>query len=57
MAIAVSMLGFTALALWGQLQVGDALYASRRLLWLSALAGGLLFGAAWCWHRVAGPGI
>lgn len=44
MAIAVSMLGFTALALWGQLQVGDALYASRRLLWLSALAGGLLFG-------------
>jgi hypothetical protein len=45
MAIAVSMLGFTALALWGQLQVGDALYASRRLLWLSALAGGLLFGA------------
>ena len=45
MAIAVSMLGFTAMALWGQLQVGDALYASRRLLWLSALAGGLLFGA------------
>lgn len=45
MAIAVSMLGFTALALCGQLQVGDALYASRRLLWLSALAGGLLFGA------------
>lgn len=44
MAIAVSMLGFTAQALWGQLQVGDALYASRRLLWLSALAGGLLFG-------------
>ena len=44
MAIAVSMLGFTALTLRGQLQVGDALYASRRLLWLSALAGGLLFG-------------
>ena len=44
-AIAVAMLGFTALALWGQLQVGDALYASRRLLWLSALVGGALFGA------------
>ena len=45
MAIAAAMLGFTALALWGQVDVADSLYASRRLLWLSALVGGVLFGA------------
>lgn len=45
MAIAVAMLGFTVLALWGQVDVADSLYASRRLLWLSALVGGVLFGA------------
>ena len=45
MAVGVAMLGFTALALWGGLQVGDVLYASTRLLWASALAGGLMFGA------------
>lgn len=45
LAIAVAMLGFTVLALAGEIKVEDALYASRRLLWLSSLVGGVLFGA------------
>ena len=45
LAVAVAMLGFTVLALTGEVKVEDALYASRRLLWLSSLVGGVLFGA------------
>ncbi|MNZ93769.1 putative inner membrane protein [compost metagenome] len=44
-AVGVAMCGFTALVLWGGVAVGDTLYASGQLLWLSALVGGLLFGA------------
>ena len=45
MAVGVAMCGVTALVLWGGMAVGDTLYASAQLLWLSALVGGLLFGA------------
>ena len=45
MAVGVAMCGATALVLWGGLAVGDTLYASSQLPWLSALMGGLLFGA------------
>lgn len=45
MAVGVAMCGVTALVLWGGVAVGDTLYASAQLLWLSALVGGLLFGA------------
>jgi len=45
MAVGVAMCGTTALVLWGGVAVGDTLYASRQLMWLSALVGGLLFGA------------
>jgi len=44
LAAGVAMLGFAALAQLGLLQPGSVLYASHRLIWLSALAGGLLFG-------------
>jgi len=45
LAVGVAMCGTTALVLWAGVAVGDTLYASRQLLWLSALVGGLLFGA------------
>ncbi|WP_120970950.1 YeeE/YedE family protein [Comamonas sp. lk] len=45
MAVGVAMCGATALILWGGVVVGDTLYASTQLPWLSALVGGLLFGA------------
>lgn len=44
LAAAVAMLGFWALAAAGQIDPGKTLYASNRWLWLSALAGGLMFG-------------
>lgn len=45
MAVGVAMCGATALVLRGGVAVGDTLYAGTQLLWLSALVGGLLFGA------------
>ncbi|MBS7781374.1 YeeE/YedE family protein [Acidovorax sp. CCYZU-2555] len=45
LAVGVAMCGATALLLWGGVAVGDTLYASNRLMWLSALVGGLMFGA------------
>lgn len=44
LAAAVAMLGFWALALTGQLDPAKTLYSSTRWTWLSALAGGTLFG-------------
>ncbi len=44
LAVAVAMLGFAALAATGQIDPSKTLYASNRLLWLSALVGGLMFG-------------
>lgn len=44
LAAGVAMLGFQALAWAGQVDPAQTLYATRRLTWLSALVGGLLFG-------------
>ena len=44
LAAGVAMVGFGLLARFGFIQPGVALYASNRLIWLSALAGGLVFG-------------
>lgn len=44
LAVAVAMLGFAALVATGQIDPSKTLYASNRLLWLSAVVGGLMFG-------------
>lgn len=44
LALAVSILGFGLLSGLGLIRADDALYASRRWTWLSALCGGMLFG-------------
>ena len=44
LAVGVAMIGFYALAFMGLIDPGKTLYASSRFIWLSALAGGLMFG-------------
>ena len=44
LALGVATLGFAALAGTGQIDATKTLYASNRLLWLSCLVGGLMFG-------------
>lgn len=44
MAIGVAMMGFFSMAAAGWIDPSKTLYASHRLLWLSALVGGLMFG-------------
>ncbi len=44
MAAGVAMLGFGALVYLGKIDPSKTLYASSRVLWLSALIGGLFFG-------------
>ncbi|NDF65239.1 MAG: YeeE/YedE family protein, partial [Betaproteobacteria bacterium] len=44
LAIGVAMLGFAVLSWRGDIQPGKSLYASTRLIWLSCLIGGLMFG-------------
>ena len=44
MAIGVAMIGFYTLAAAGQIDPAKTLYASSRVIWLSALVGGSLFG-------------
>jgi uncharacterized protein len=44
LAAGVAMLGFALLVWWGQVDATKTLYASGRILWLSALVGGVLFG-------------
>jgi uncharacterized protein len=44
MAIGVAMLGFNAMVAAGWVQASQSVYAGPRLLWLSNLLGGLLFG-------------
>ncbi len=44
MAVGVAMIGFAVLVATGQLDPAKTLYASNRLIWLSALVGGALFG-------------
>ena len=40
----VAIVGFNALAAFGLVRAADSIYAAPRLLWLSALVGGGLFG-------------
>jgi uncharacterized membrane protein YedE/YeeE len=44
LAAGVAMIGFGVLSWTGQIDPGKTLYASNRWSWLSALAGGALFG-------------
>jgi uncharacterized membrane protein YedE/YeeE len=43
-AIGVAMVGFAALSDFGIIDPSKTLYASTRLMWLSTLVGGLMFG-------------
>jgi uncharacterized membrane protein YedE/YeeE len=44
LAAGAAILGFATLAALGQIEPAKTLYASTRLIWLSAIAGGLVFG-------------
>lgn len=44
LAMAVAILGFNAMVALGWVQAGNSVYAGTRVLWLSNLLGGLLFG-------------
>lgn len=44
LAIAVAVLGFNGMVALGWIEARHSVYAAPRLLWLSALAGGALFG-------------
>ena len=44
LAIGVAMLGFNGMVAAGWVQAGQSVYAGPRLLWLSYLVGGLMFG-------------
>ncbi len=44
MAIGVAMIGFNLMVGLGLVQAGQSVYAGPRLIWLSNLLGGLLFG-------------
>jgi uncharacterized membrane protein YedE/YeeE len=44
MAIGVAMLGFNGMVAAGWVQAADSVYAAPRLIWVSNLLGGLLFG-------------
>lgn len=43
-AAGIGMLGFGLLVWWGKVDAGKTLYASGRVMWLSALVGGGMFG-------------
>lgn len=44
LAMAVAVLGFNGMVGLGWVRAGQSVYAGPQLLWLSALAGGLMFG-------------
>ena len=44
LAMAVAIIGFNTMVGLGWLHAGKSLYGGPRLLWLSAIAGGLMFG-------------
>ena len=44
LAIGVAMIGFNAMVFLGWVEAGKSIYAPARLIWLSNLVGGLLFG-------------
>ena len=43
-AVAVAMIGFASMSFMGVIDASKALYASPKILWLSTLVGGLMFG-------------
>jgi uncharacterized protein len=43
-AVGVAMIGFFAMAAMGLIDPAKTLYASSRIIWLSALVGGVMFG-------------
>ncbi|HMM84115.1 MAG: YeeE/YedE family protein [Gammaproteobacteria bacterium] len=44
LAIGTAMIGFNAMVALGWVRAGDSVYATERLIWLSNLAGGVVFG-------------
>jgi hypothetical protein len=44
LAIGTAMIGFNAMVAAGWVEAADSIYAAPRVLWLSTLVGGLLFG-------------
>ena len=44
LAVAVAMLGFNTMVALGWVQASNSIYAAPRVLWLSALLGGAMFG-------------
>jgi uncharacterized protein len=44
LAAGVAMLGFGALSFFGKIDPSKTLYAGSRVMWLSAITGGLMFG-------------
>lgn len=44
LAIAVAMLGFNGMVAAGWIEARNSIYAAPRLLWLSTIVGGLMFG-------------
>jgi uncharacterized protein len=44
LAVGVAMIGFYGLAFMGQIDAGQSIYTGGRIVWLSALVGGALFG-------------
>lgn len=44
LAIAIAMLGFNAMVAMEWIQASDSIYSGPRVLWLSLISGGLLFG-------------
>jgi len=44
LAVGVAMIGFYGLAFLGQINAGQSIYTGGRIVWLSALVGGALFG-------------
>src|SRR5436190_17748725 len=44
MAIGVAMIGFNGMVALGWIDAGNSLYGGPRVMWLSALVGGAMFG-------------
>ena len=44
LAMGVAMIGFNAMVALGWIDAGESIYAAPRVIWLSALVGGALFG-------------
>jgi uncharacterized membrane protein YedE/YeeE len=44
LAVGIAMIGFAGLSFWGVVEPSKTLYASNKVMWLSAIVGGSLFG-------------